>query len=116
MAAPRRSHRPPARASADRRRHPSRHALRRPGLRRFRFHTLASRSGSLFPHGAFLEKIDRVAHGSPAPALSVARERPPLFHRPPDASPRRLRLRAILGREPPPNPPTARASPRPPPL
>src|SRR5260370_26572035 len=115
MAAARRSHRPPARASADRRRHPPRHALRRPGLRRFRFHALASRSGSLFPHGAFLEKIDRVAHGSPAPALSVALERPRLFHRPPDASPGRLRLRASLGRQALPHARTARASSRRPP-
>src|ERR1700738_2497265 len=122
MAAPRRSNRSYARASAKRRGHPPRHALRRPSLRRFRFHAFASRSRGVFTHGAFLEKIDRFAHASPAPALSVAREWPRLLHWPPDASPGRLRLRAGMGRKargnprenknttaPPPPPPPLRA-------
>src|SRR5216684_3085373 len=92
-------HWPSARTSAELRRHPSRHALCRAGLRRFRFHALASRSGGLFPDRAILEKADRPAHGSLAAILSVAIKRPRLFHRPPNASPRRRRLRSRLGRE-----------------
>src|SRR5258705_4865521 len=90
-------HRPSTRASAKWRGHPPRHPLRGSGLRRFRFHALAPRSRSLFPHRAILKKIDRAARGSPASILPVALERPRLFHRPPDASPRGRRLCPRVG-------------------
>src|SRR5260370_38425242 len=72
MAAVGRSHRPPSRASVERRGHSARHALRRAGLCRFRLDPLAPRSSSVLSHRTLLKKIDRSAHGPPAPALFLA--------------------------------------------
>src|SRR5712672_2546114 len=105
-------HRPSPRARAKWRRHTPRHALCRSSLRRFRFHALAPRSRSLFPHRALLKKIDRAAHGSPASILSVALERTRLFHRPPDASPRGRRLCPRVGSQARPHARAAGPSPR----
>ena len=115
MAPPRRSHRPLARASHQRRRHPPRHALRRAGLRRFRLHEIAPRSRRLFPHRTVFEKINHPAHRPPAPALPMALRRPRLFHRPPDPSPRRRRIRPRLRRQARPHPRPTRRRPRRPP-
>src|SRR5882762_680772 len=112
MVTPGGGHGPSTRASAKWRKHTPRHALRRSGLRRFCFHALAPRSRSLFPHRTLLKKIDRAAHGSPAPILPVAFERTRLFHRPPDASSRGRRLRPRMGSQARPHARAAGSSPR----
>ena len=81
------------------RRNSSRHALRRPSLRRFRLHAFASRSRRIFPHRNFFKETHHPAcRSSPSP-LPLAIQRPRLFHRPPHTSPRRRRIRPGLGRQ-----------------
>src|SRR5579859_1404203 len=91
------------------------HSLRGPGLRRFRLHALAPRSRRFLTHGAIFQETHHAAHGSPPPALSLALERTRVFHRTPDASSRRRRLRSSLGRQTRHNARTTRQSPRRPP-